>query len=77
MAPPHSRDQARIAKSHALASFEGDDDITSIGIGVSDGSYVVTVTVAHRDALKKLPETILGVPIRASISGEFQRFASN
>lgn len=76
MAPKHSREDARTAKREALALFQGDGEVTSIGIGLSDGDYVVTLTVTHRDALKKLPDSILDVPVQASVSGEFQKLLS-
>lgn len=71
MAFQHSADEVRIAKREAASRFEGDEDVTSIGIGVTEdrSDLAVTITVRHKRALKRLPETIGTVPVRTTVTG--------
>ena len=71
MALKHSREEARTAKVAAVNRFHNDQDVTGIGIGMTEdrSDYAVTVTVANDFALNRIPHKIKGVPVRAVILG--------
>ena len=68
----HSREQARSAKVQAVGRFGDDDEVTSVGLGVTEdhSDYAVTITVSSGTALRRLPKQIDGVPVLACVTSE-------
>lgn len=77
MAFQHSADEVRSAKREAASRFGDDEDVTSIGIGVTEDrcDLAVTITVKHERALKRLPQTIGTVPVRTTVTGATSKLA--
>jgi hypothetical protein len=60
---------ARAAKLALTAMLDDDDRVSGIGIGGTDGHYVVKVNLVSGEDQPDLPEEIDGVPVKTAVVG--------
>lgn len=71
-------DQARAAKSKAIALLRDASAVVGVGIARRNGGYCVKINVSHAPAAAEtVPETIDGVPVRVEVVGVLRKRASN
>jgi hypothetical protein len=67
-------DEARAAKSKALAAFSRNASVVGVGITRVDGGYGVKVNLVEPPQPgAELPETVDGVPIRVEVVGTIRK----
>jgi hypothetical protein len=68
--PTPTLDQARAAKSKALALLQDAPAVVGVGIARRNGGYCVKVNVSHAPAVAEaVPASIDGVPVRVEVVG--------
>ena len=68
--PTPTLDQARAAKSKALALLQDAPAVVGVGIARRNGGYCVKVNVSHAPAVPEaVPASIDGVPVRVEVVG--------
>lgn len=72
--PTPTLDQARAAKSKALALLQDATAVVGIGIARRDGGYCVKVNVSHAPTVAEaVPASIDGVPVRVEVVGVLRK----
>lgn len=76
--PSPTLDQARAAKSKALALLQDTPAVVGIGIARQDGAYCVKVNLSRATTMAAaVPASIDGVPVRVAVVGEIRKRSAN
>jgi len=75
--PSPTLDQARAAKSKALALLQDAGTVVGIGIARQDGGYCVKVNLSRAASAGAVPATIDGVPVRVAVVGAIRKRPAN
>lgn len=64
-----TRDEARVAKAHALASLRWIPGLTGIGLVRANGGYGLKVNLESDEQAVNVPKQVDGVPVCVEVVG--------